>query len=104
VSSAADFEDLLWNLMGATSCDDLKEALRDTVDHRTIPAAAVAWLAEVIGVDALVAGLVEAKVAEHAGCWEGPCWDAPDRTSIYYEDEAHPVDAVPLYRIGRDRA
>jgi hypothetical protein len=42
-SDAAKFEDLLWFLMGATNCDELKERLRTEADTR---AQLVAWLTE----------------------------------------------------------
>lgn len=35
-------------------------------------------------------------LAEHAGAWDSAIGD---RSGVYYEDEARPADAVPLYRL-----
>lgn len=50
-NAAADFEALLVELMGPINVSDLKENLTDDVNHRTLAAAAVAWLVDTIGAE-----------------------------------------------------
>lgn len=54
MTAAADFESLLVAAAGRVAVGDLKEVLRDGVDHRGAQAAAVAWLVDVIGATVFV--------------------------------------------------
>lgn len=70
--SAADFDDLLHDLMGHTTAVELVDILRDDVNRRTAATDAVAWLVDVIGAERFAAAAIEAGMLTPAGCWDAP--------------------------------
>lgn len=82
--TAADFELLLANQLGATGYFDLVERLRDDVNYRTIKGDAVAWLADVIGLGRLVRALVDGGLLLPVGKWSE---SHPKRHYFHFIDE-----------------
>jgi hypothetical protein len=52
---------------------------------------------DAIPADVLVDLAIERGALVQADVWDRAPSD-PDRVRVYYEDESHPADAVPLYR------